>query len=1143
MTAETTCRECGKLISAESPGGFCAQCLLRLGLEVSTEGQEPKLVQQKPSEGGAEPWSQAEDLKSTLILPVLLTEKAGDRIGRYRLLQEIGQGGCGVVYMAEQEEPVHRRVALKVIKLGMDTKQVVARFEAERQALALMDHPNIAKVLDAGATDAGRPYFVMELVRGIRITDYCDQNKLPTSERLKLFTQVCQAIQHAHQKGIIHRDIKPSNILVTLHDGAPVPKVIDFGIAKATQGRLTDQTLFTAFEQFIGTPAYMSPEQVEMSGLDIDTRSDIYSLGVLLYELLVGKTPFSGEELLAEGIDKMRYVIREKDPVRPSTRLATMMELDLTTTAKHRQTNAPRLIHLVRGDLDWIVMKCLEKDRTRRYETANGLALDIQRHLQEQPILARPPGAVYQLEKFLRRNKVMVTAAVVITTALVLGIFELVQNRQTLSISVIATVLVLGILVSTREAIRAKRAEREQEQSRHQAETAQQNEARQREFAQAQEFNARRRAYASDMIAAWQSFLDGDVSRTRELLERQRPASGQIDLRGFEWRYLWAQSRPNELFILPTNYSSAARHSPDGRLLAVAGGTDGIVSVWEADSQRRLKSIQASPTDVAGLAFSPDGKTLATASRFADKEKVKLWDVESGRLQAVLLPDNRQEAGCVSFSPDGQRLITIASTAYTKGIPSEVRVWDVASRRQLFELAVDGSFSRSCSLSPDGQMLAIGDGDGLVRVWDLKIQKEIRSLMGHHGFVGVVSFSPTGLHLASADEHGVIIIWDWSTGNVSSVFSAHRAPIYDLAFSRDGKRLATASRDHTAKLLDLSTGTELATFRGHPDRVTSVEFSPDQQRLVTAGINNVRAWHATPKADTILFSPEKSTGTVRFSPDGRLLVQELWKSNQLVLWDAASRSRLQPSLMGRDCAFSADGKFLLFICDGRPVVYDPKTLLLRETIHVEAPVSGPIAISPDGRFLAARRGTREVLFNLELMREIATVEGTSEDAAPVVFSHDSRKLIVVGPHAGTLQVWDVDSWQLSAQLKGHTAWLEALTLSQDGKVLASGAYDRTVRFWDTVTWEPGPEPILQSNAGAVTRLAFSPDGITLAIGTFDGAVKLWNHRAQEEVGAVNGHASIVRGLAFSPDGRMLASSSYDGTWRVWDAPALADIEE
>jgi serine/threonine protein kinase/tetratricopeptide (TPR) repeat protein len=350
-----------------------------------------------------------------------VTEKPGDKIGHYRLLQQIGEGGYGVVFLAEQEEPVKRRVALKVIRPGMDSKQVLARFEAERQALALMDHPNIARVLDAGATDKGRPFFVMELVQGIRITDYCDDHNLSTQERLDLFVQICHAIQHAHQKGIIHRDIKPSNILVTLHDGVPVPKVIDFGVGKATEQRLTDKTIYTALEQMIGTPAYMSPEQAQMTGLDIDTRSDIYSLGVLLYELLTGKTPFDAKELLAKGIEEMRRTIREQEPRRPSNRLTTMGEGELTTTAKRRQTNAPKLVNLVRGDLDWIVMKCLEKDRTRRYETANGLASDIERHIGNDPVLARPPSNMYRFQKLVHRNKLAFAAVAGIIFALLLG--------------------------------------------------------------------------------------------------------------------------------------------------------------------------------------------------------------------------------------------------------------------------------------------------------------------------------------------------------------------------------------------------------------------------------------------------------------------------------------------------------------------------------------------------------------------------------------------------------------------------------------------------------------------------------------------------------------------------------------------------
>ena len=352
----------------------------------------------------------------------VLDEQIGTVIGRYKLLEKIGEGGCGVVYMAEQQKPVRRRVALKIIKLGMDTKSVIARFEAERQALAMMEHPNIARVLDAGATEIGRPFFVMELVRGFKITEYCDKNNLPMPQRLDLFIQVCHAIQHAHQKGLIHRDIKPSNILVTLHDGVPVPKVIDFGIAKAIDEPLTDKTLFTSYAQLIGTPAYMSPEQAEMSGLDIDTRSDVYSLGVLLYELLTGKTPFDGQALVKSGVDNLRRTLREQEPARPSTMVTTMQGNELLATAERRRSEPVKLITALSGDLDWIVMKALEKDRQRRYQTANGMAMEVQRDLANEPVLARPPGRFYRFQKLVRRNKIIFAAGTAIAAALIIGL-------------------------------------------------------------------------------------------------------------------------------------------------------------------------------------------------------------------------------------------------------------------------------------------------------------------------------------------------------------------------------------------------------------------------------------------------------------------------------------------------------------------------------------------------------------------------------------------------------------------------------------------------------------------------------------------------------------------------------------------------
>ena len=443
-----------------------------------------------------------------------LTEGPSTIIGRYKLLEKIGEGGMASVYMAEQKQPIRRRVALKIIKLGMDTKQVIARFEAERQALAMMDHPNIAHVFDAGTTESGRPYFVMELVRGVSITEFCDKTDLSTRERLNLFISVCQAVQHAHQKGIIHRDIKPSNIMVTLHDGEPVPKVIDFGIAKAVNQQLTEKTVFTRYAQMIGTPAYMSPEQAEMSGLDVDIRTDVFSLGVLLYELLTGTTPFDPEYLLSQGYGEMQRIIREEEPTRPSTKISTLGDA-LIDIAKHRRTSPELLPKLIRPDLDWIVMKTLEKDRNRRYDSISEFMADIKRHLNHEPVLAGPPSTLYRVRKFVRRRRALVAAA-----------------------STVAAVVVVGFVVSTVMYLRAEQAWKHEAVARTRAEQAESTADEQRQLAE------ERRAEAET--------ARDEAQQYSETLKTIMPF--------FEW----------DEFVLHADWAGLARNVPVGVVLTAA---------------------------------------------------------------------------------------------------------------------------------------------------------------------------------------------------------------------------------------------------------------------------------------------------------------------------------------------------------------------------------------------------------------------------------------------------------------------------------------------------------------------------------------------------------------------------------------------
>ena len=1123
-----------------------------------------------PAGEGAVAKEGAANPAKTIFVSGLVEEQPGTRVGHYKILQHIGEGGCGVVYMAEQEEPIRRRVALKVIKLGMDTKEVIARFEAERQALALMDHPNIAKVLDAGATETGRPYFVMELVKGIKITDFCDQNKLATKERLDLFIQVCHAIQHAHQKGIIHRDIKPSNVLVTLHDGVPVPKVIDFGIAKATQQPLTDKTVFTAFGQFIGTPAYMSPEQAELSGLDIDTRTDIYSLGVLLYELLTGKPPFDPETLLKAGLDEMRRIIRETEPPKPSTKLATAR-----ATTPHSAVRIPQLKE-VRGDLDWIVMKCLEKDRTRRYETATGLALDIQHHLKSEPVTAGAPGVTYRAGKFVRRHKAGLATA-----------------------TVLALVLVAGSAVSLWQAALARRHAREAQ--------AQLGRLYDQQGWTLQE--------QGNGLGAFCSFVGAltlaEPGSAQEMIERLRlgfvgqtlprleaglllPASaGDVAANIFElntkWIHdetsgqaLWIQDDPSQTSLLII--------SPDGHWLVhrLTGET------WDLEQCCPSQRLGLSQGWAPQASFDPASKRLITTCRRYPPRgsssattsdvltEIQAWvcgtwaPVSPGVIVTGAIPQ-------FAFSADGRRFVAAVvqlrvnseGRLSSRGEPGETIIFDTLTCRQIGSPRQQTNGVTAVSLSSDGRIVSSRGWHG-AEVFDADSGQTIAR---HRQYLQTL-IGPRGRYVLSDGTFAATVCELRGDRNLGS-FERDGPP---SCFSPDGKLVASATRTNSVQLRELPS-LKVVQSLPHPDQVLGVVFSPDASKVLTTCADyGVRLWDPTSGRQIGSTLAHEGTPQAAFASDARRFIS-IARDQVVRVWSLAEQTSpgitLSHPAKVNDAAFSTDGGMVVTACEdgivrswdrrsGRLLNASPKqdgslmhlafrpdgtltTVSMNHTAQVWDPVSlkplgsplvftnfanascPALCLSPDGQFMAELRKKDQYYREKVEVWQIAPprllfAHSRNQQFMGPLFSPNSRLLIVPARNDNHEAVYEVPGGRHVQLNYGQDLWLTR-AVSPDSVRYAT--IDPSKRILTIGFLRPATNSINLRFPANLNDVAFSPDSTRCVTSSDDFSARVWDLEKCHQLGKVLHHERPVLSASWSPDGSLVATAGMDRTARVW----------
>ena len=1004
-------------------------------------------------------------------------------IDRYKLLEQIGEGGMGTVFMAQQTEPVKRMVALKLIKPGMDSHEVIARFEAERQALAMMDHPNIAHVLDAGTTAEGRPYFVMELVRGHSVTDYCDQASLSIDDRLRLFMDVCRAVQHAHQKGIIHRDLKPSNVLVTLHDGEPVVKVIDFGVAKALNQELTERTLFTHFSQMVGTPLYMSPEQAELSGLSIDTRSDVYSLGVLLYELLTGTTPFDRAMLSKAGFDGMRRIIREQEPPRPSHRISTLEAQLLSTVSHHRQADPRRLSLSLQRELDWIVMRALEKDRNRRYESASALGQDVQRYLEDEPVMACPPSTLYRLRKIARRYRGLVTTGCLLTLGMLVA---------------------SGFLWRERSRTFAALAG---EQDQRQIAVAQQEIARRNESEAVDQRNqALQSQYHAEIVSGQADWERGYLQRLNSKLMGHLPLDGQPDRRGWEWRYLWSLCHPEVRTLHSAASLSYAAWSPDGEYVAASG------DIWRAETGEIVRRLSMSSILRYRSAWSPDSRMFAWGMA-ADDNGVYVWDRETDEIRE--LRGHTSSVWSVAWSPDSKQFAS-------GGIGGKILIWDVATGEVVRTYEAEAS-SRSVAWSPDGELVAAFLTDKHLRVWNSADGKPVvrmkLSISGDDGTSAQLSWHPDGDQLAVCATKAWCLIRrsDWTTTRQHDLEFGRGK---DVAWSPDGETLALADGEMVV-LWNPSKEQPERTLRGHSGRILEVDWSPDGQQLVSSDdAGRVKIWDLTVPFSSPGFTIDGAVQALSWREDNQTLAVVHETDRAISFWNALSGNKLsvKPPISEGQVLWSPDRQRVACYRDGGPAEIRVVDADHGEVHAVWRGVPGEkiakVAWSPDGRMLAIGKF-------LEREKCVALWDVDQEQFVSTWLHH--------GPGVQNMQVaWSPEATHVAITALGETG--------DNGTELWYGhVYVVNVVAGNTVLKHTMP------HRADVSAVVWKPDGRAFVAGTQDGLIEAVDVESGRTLFSTQLHSTRVNSLAWSPDGRRVVSAADDGSIKLLASDSGGDL--